>query len=350
MNSRLWTIAALLLVTATVTTVACAPPARASVQTLRLIPAFFRFGTSPLLRAGAPSVSETDIDLGPEYPGATLHVYHPTRGAHPGMLISLGIDPAPMDDPRVVSLATGMARDGITAALVDSPDLDAGRLTPVAPGLLVDAFQRLSEQPTVDPSHIGILGLSVGGSLALKAAADPRIAHRVRLVEAVGAYYSLQNLARSVVTKSQVTGDQTEHWDPAPLAQTAVPENLIALIGPSDSSMLLDARNPQTFDAAVATLPASDAAVLDLLSPKSSLDKIQAPVFLMVDEADPLIPPSESKAIAAGLRHSGARVYLSTFQILRHVEPGGGKPPLTLAGDLLHLFVHVNLVLQRLES
>jgi dienelactone hydrolase len=339
-----------LLAGAVLASAACAPSLRAPVQTLRLIPAFFRFGTSPLLAFGAPSITETDIDLGTEYPGASVHVYHPTAGANPAMLISLGIDPAPMDDPRVVSLATGMARDGIVAAIVDSPDLDAGRLTPAAPDMLVRAFQRVAAQPYVRANHTGILGLSVGGALALDAAADPRIADRVRLVEAVGAYNSLQSLARSVVTGTQIADGRAEPWDPAPLARSAVPDNLVALIGSADSSPLLDAPSPQSFDAAVAALPPPDKAALDLLSPMSHLSRIRAPVFLMVDEADSLIPPSESTAIATGMRNAGGSVYLSTFQILRHVEPGGGKPPLTLAGDLIHLFVHVSAVLRRLES
>jgi dienelactone hydrolase len=350
MHRRLLVIAVLLLTAAALVGVACAPSMRASAQTLRLIPALFRFGNSPLLAIGAATVAEKDIDLGPEHPGATVHLYHPAIGAHPTMLISLGIDPAPSDDPRVVSLVTGMARNGITAALVDSPDLDAGRLTPAAPDLLVEAFERVTNEPSVQPDHVGILGLSVGGSLALDAAADPRIAQRVRLVEAVGAFNSLQSLARSVVTRTQMTDGQAQPWDPAPLARSAVPENLVALIGPANSSALLDASSPQTFDAAAAALSPADAATLNLLSPETHLGQIQAPVYLMVDEADPLIPPTESEAIAKGILASGGQVDISTFQILRHVEPGGGKPPLTLAGDLIRLFAHVSAVLHQLQS
>jgi dienelactone hydrolase len=349
-HRRLIVIAVLLLAAAALVGVACGPSVPAATQTLRLIPAFFRFGKSPLLAFGAPKVDEKDIDLGPQHPGATVHLYCPASGAHPTMLISLGIDPAPSDDPRVVSLVTGMARDGISAALVDSPDLEAGRLTPTAPDLLVDAFQRVAAEPSVQPNHIGILGLSVGGSLALDAAADPRISEQVRLVEAVGAFNSLQTLARSVVTETQISGGVASPWEPAPLARSAIPENLVALIGPANSPALLDAASPQSFDAAVAALPPYEASTLNLLSPQSHLSQIRAPVYLMVDEADPLIPPTESQAIAKGIRDSGGRVHISTFQILRHVEPGGGKPPLTMAGDLIGLFAHVSAVLHQLQS
>ena len=50
------------------------------------------------------------------------------------------------------------------------------------------AFGLLASRPEVDPQRVGIAGFSVGGSLAVLAAADPRIAERVRFVNAFGAF------------------------------------------------------------------------------------------------------------------------------------------------------------------
>ena len=47
---------------------------------------------------------------------------------------AIGVDPAPPADPRVVSLLRGLASAGIDAVLVESDQLDAGRLSPDAPG------------------------------------------------------------------------------------------------------------------------------------------------------------------------------------------------------------------------
>ncbi|HTE85855.1 MAG TPA: hypothetical protein VK821_14095 [Dehalococcoidia bacterium] len=167
---------------------ACTRPGQVTLQTTRLLPSLFGFEPQLPLGIGSEPVAKSTLDVGARYPGATIQLYRPAAGRHSALVISLGIAPAPPDDPRVVRLLTGLAQSGVVAALVDSPDLDASRLTPATPGLLVSAFQLVSDQPSVMPDHVGLLGLSVGGSLALIAAADPRIAGDIRLVEAVGAY------------------------------------------------------------------------------------------------------------------------------------------------------------------
>jgi pimeloyl-ACP methyl ester carboxylesterase len=254
---------------------------------------------------------------------------------------------------------------------VESPRLNRGELTPEAPELLVSAFQTVNSSAWASRDSVGLLGLSVGGSLALMAGADPRISRQVRLIEAVGGYDRLLSLSRAVITESS-EDESHRGWVPAPLARDAVRANLIALAPAQDSAALssalsespapesglspdglyilalLRATSPSAFDSAAAALPDNLDARLNALSPAGVLRAIRAPVYLMVDRGDSYVPPQESDAIAAALRQQGHLVYYSRFDILRHVEPGSSASPVTLARDLLRMFLHICSLIGRL--
>ena len=352
------------------------PPVRAAARTALLMPAFFAQLPVDPTAWGAPPVRRSDVSLGGAFPGAVLHVYRPALGRHPAFLISLGVDPAPPDDPRVVRLLSGFAQSGIVAALVESPDLNAERLATNEPALIVRAYQTLAGEPFVDAKRVGLFGFSVGGALVLIAAADPSIRGQVRLVEAFGAYDRVSSLMRAAVTRRLNLNGRLTAWQPDDLTVEALRLNLIGgLPSASDRSLLqaalpnanappasapaglspagqnvyalLTAAGSAQFDSAYAALPAKQRQTFATLSPANYLPQVRAPVYLMVDVGDPLVPFTESAQINAQLRASGRRPYFSQFDIFRHVDPTrGGNPPIVLR-DVLRLFLHATAVLKR---
>ncbi|MER3421115.1 MAG: hypothetical protein C4290_11590, partial [Chloroflexota bacterium] len=81
------------------------------------------------------------------------------------MVVSLGVNPAPPDDPRVVRLFRGLARAGLVAVLVEQQALNEDRLTAAAPETIVRAVERVRVLPAVRDGRLGLLGFSVGASL-----------------------------------------------------------------------------------------------------------------------------------------------------------------------------------------
>jgi len=347
-------------------------------QTALLMPSFF--GAPPVrLKPGDGSLVSGEIPLTGAEAGAVLHVHRPASGRHPAFIIALGLHPADPNDPRVKALLDGLAERGLAVGLVDSPALDADTLQLDAPNDLVAAFRLMAEQPFVDPDRLGFIGFSVGGSLALLASVDPRIATRVKLVEALGPYASLESVARATLTGSFQTENGSQAWTPDTLTRTAVPENLVELLAPANDRALLlswlangEAANQpappslspdgeivlrllattdgQAFDAAFSSLPAEQTAHLLSLSPIQSLSQLDAPVYLMVDKHDPLIPPVESIRLAQALDGSRQGVYLSQFDLFRHVEPTHFQASPSLLRDVLRLFWQAHAVLERLQG
>ena len=133
-----------------------------------------------------------------------------------GVLVFLGVNPAPRDDRRAVNLGNGLARSGFVAMFPWSPSLQEKRINPSEPENLVWAFRHLKGLDYVDPHRVGIGGFCVGASIALVAASDPRINEDVDFVSSFGAYYSMWDVVKQVSTESSFYNEQVEPWEPSP--------------------------------------------------------------------------------------------------------------------------------------
>lgn len=351
-----------------------AAPARGAVRTARLLPAFF--AGLPVQPEGwgraTPAVSVEPIEAASGE--ATLHIYRPPAGRHPAMILSLGVNPAPPDDPRVVRLMGGLARAGLVAVLVQSAALDNDLITAESPDLLVRAFQRVEDAPYVEPARIGFTGFSVGAGLVSVAAADARIRDRVALVEAFGGYFNVEDLVIAATTSAIRDGDTLRPWQPDPLVRAVVTKNLVsgiaepfqraavlaALENDPASLAILDEHaravydmlantDPEQAAALYARLPAAQRDGLRSVSPAAHIEGLTAPVYLMHDRGDELIPYTESRRYRAALLEAGRPPYFSEFDIFKHVDPTRGGKPLVVARDMVKLFLHVQSVLARLE-
>lgn len=351
-----------------------APPARGAVRTARLLPAFFvDLPVEPeAWGRAAPVVSVEPLTTSGEY--ANLHIYRPARGRHPAVIVSLGVSPAPPDDPRVVRLMGGLARAGLVAVLVQSSALDHDLITAEAPELLVQAFERVAERSDVKADRIGFVGFSVGAGLVSVAAADARIRERVALVEAFGGYFRVEDLVADVTTGSVQDGDAVTAWEPDPLSRSVVTTNLVASVpeeGQRQALLAAVAGDPAAvsglrgharavYDVLTNTdrgraaelyarLPAFQREALASVSPAAHVGNMLAPVFLMHDRGDHLVPFTESRDFNAALVSTGRTPYFSEFDIFEHVDPTRGGSPLVVARDMVKLFMHIRAVLSRLQ-
>ncbi|MGH2583847.1 MAG: hypothetical protein ACRDJE_02930, partial [Dehalococcoidia bacterium] len=288
-----------------------APPARGTLRTARLLPAFFAgLPVEPeSWGRDAPVVSVEPVETSGEY--AFLHVYRPPSGRHPALLLSLGVNPAPPEDPRVVRLMNGLARAGLVAVLVQSSTLDQDLITAEAPELLVRAFEQVATWPEVEPERIGFAGFSVGAGLVSVAAADARIRDRVAVVEAFGGYFDTEDLAFAATTGTIRDGDGTRSWTPDPLTRSVVTKNLVAAIPEAwqreavvaalggDVAALAALRgharavydvlvntDPAQAPTLYARLPAAQREGLRAVSPVAHVQDLRAPVYLMHDRGD----------------------------------------------------------------
>lgn len=297
------------------------------------------------------------------------HVWRPESGRHPGLILSLGVNPAPPDDPRVMRLGEGLAKLGLTVMLLQSDQLDADIVEPAEIDRMVGAFEWLEQQPYAGP-NIGMSGFSVGASLLTVAAADVRIRDRVAVVNAFGGYGSLRRLALDAVSHSYVEGPRLIEWEPDELTVRLIRKHLAERLEPGDRDLLLGAmpgaappgREPQfrtgaahrvwrflaapdrdSAELALDRLPADMLEGLDALSPSEHLDGLRGVLYVMHDKNDRFVPVAEALKVSVTAR-SLARVHLTEFDLFRHVDVGGGNPPLVIR-ESAKLFWHLYRVL-----
>ncbi len=374
-------------------------PFRGAVQTAILVPELTGIGPR-LLSATQPEPVRLSLTYTER--GDRMDVYRPGGDAgqagdaeragvvsneadddphdRPAVMLVLGVSPAPLDDPRVIRVGSALARFGLIVGVPSSRELIESRVAADEPARVVDAFEMLLAQPGVNPDRTGILGFSVGGSLSLIAATDPRIAGKVAYLNSFGAYADAETLLVDVATRSVVLDGAAVPWEPGSLtkqvflgllldAVAAGPERdaieaaagpLILGDGPTLESYdpaiaallsgdaaaayrLATATDRVTAEAAVAALSPERQALLAAISPAGRLDGLRAPVFLMHDEGDTAIPFAHLEPLADAIPDAALR-RVTAFRLFDHVEVGEGIG-LEAVPELVKLLGHVSEVL-----
>ncbi|HEV3475369.1 MAG TPA: alpha/beta hydrolase [Actinomycetota bacterium] len=310
----------------------------------------------------APSVERKDATLD----GVTGHLYVPDHPAPPVLLLP-GAATRGKDDPRAVRLARSLAR---AERLVFVPDLTLAsrRFDPQDFDRIVRAIVALSEHPS-GTGPVVVLGISYGGSFALVAAADPRVAGHLQRVAVFGAYFDLVGVIQAVTTGVSLVGGTRVPWEGHPLAGALLQEAAISLI-PEDARPplravlegraeaaslppearglhdLLTNRDPAATFELAERLPDRTREFLTGFSPSSVAGDIRVPVVAMHSSDDPAVPYGEAIRLARAM----PTARLVTVRTFRHVDleagPGGVR---SLLGDLWDAWTFTSWVLEPQE-
>jgi acetyl esterase/lipase len=383
---RWWRRIGLVLLVAAIVVVAW-EPTRVGLQTAVMLPNLLDIGPKPLNLFSADPVRSSVPYRAPDDGGepdlAELWLPSWASAERPAgaMLLVFGVNNLGRNHPAIERVADGLARTGVVVLVPDSRTLLEGRLEVGEIDGVVRAFELLAARPEVDRERVGIIGFSVGGSLALLAARDPRIADRVRWVNAFGAYADAGTYLASVAAHAYA-GDDGEPvaWQPTPLAREVflgfvlaqVPEDadrealerafsatILAGERPvrdaalrrslseagRDMHDLLTAPDLDAAREAIDGLPASSLAFIDAISPGRHLDGLSADVHLMHETEDHHVPFVESRGLAALLEPSGRLQAHTEFRLFDHVQPDD-LDLVAAAPELVKLLLHVRTIME----
>lgn len=274
----------------------------------------------------------------PEAPGRVWLVPHRS----PAILLAAGVTPQGTDDPRLMRLGTALARRG---RIVFAPELALARhrLDEGDIERLITSALALDAHPRVR-GGVAILGFSFGASYSLVAAADPRLAERLRLVAGFGGYGELGGLIQAATTGVTLLHGERHEWQsraPASLREPVVAAILrqgdllgveraeavaAALRGEVDAPALPRAarsiydlvtnRDPTRTGMLVAALPPPLPELFARLSPVRVAEEVRAPVVLLHARDDPAIPHAELRRLAAAFPMAPAY----TVRLFSHVD------------------------------
>lgn len=363
-------------------------PTRVGMQTAVMLPNLLDAGPKPLnvfseapIRTSLPyrtAESGSEPDLAELWLPAWASAERPA-GA---MLLVFGVNNLGRNHPAIVRVADGLARTGVAALVPDSRTLLEGRLEVGEIDGVVRAFQLLAARPEIDRERLGVVGFSVGGSLALLAAADERIASQVRWVNAFGAFADAATYLASVSAHAYRDGEGAEvAWQPTPLALEVYTSFLLAqvtdagdrealegaLVGPirdgekpdADHVLrrglttqagravhdLFTARSLEAAGRVVSKLPAASLRFIDAISPVRHPGALRADVYLMHETEDHHVPFVESRALASVYEQAGLLRQLTEFRLFDHVQPDD-LDLVAAAPELWKLLLHVRTLME----
>jgi len=147
------------------------------------------------------SFSEREITIPARRGPLRARLYEPARSAHRVALLTSGLHPAGIEEPRLVALARHLSENGLTIVTPDIPELSQFEITPAIPDAIEHAALWLSMDSGLAPDHkVGIMGISFSGGLSMVAAGRPSLADRVAFVFAFGGHDDLPRVLRYLCT------------------------------------------------------------------------------------------------------------------------------------------------------
>ena len=272
-----------------------------------------------------------------------------------------GAAPAGRNDPRLVAFAETLARARFLVFVPDIPSLRALRIGPDDAHAIAAAIDRAAACSADDKRSVTVMAISYAAGPAVLAALRPDTSDRVQTVITIGGYYDVDAVV-TFFTTGFFRGSPEEPWrHRAPNAygkwqfalanadRLAAPgdratlqaiaerkldqpdaeiDDLIPALEPQGRAVviLLTNQDPELVPALIDDLPPAmraDLRALDL--EHADLSRLRASAILVHGEDDPIIPATESEALAAALPDGQSHLYV--MGSLAHVEVGIASLP-----------------------
>jgi pimeloyl-ACP methyl ester carboxylesterase len=277
-----------------------------------------------------------------------------TEPPWPAILFVNGATPDGRAHVVVRRLATSLARSGHVVFVPELPGIANGELSPMTLAAAVECATSAADEVETRDGRVGLVGVSIGGTVALLAATVPELVSRISVVAAIAPFTDLEKvmmlattgvypgtgglepypvppslavgLARSLVASLPPTpdvralGSALERLDlrsPDPLGPLR--ESPCLSLGPDAATVqaLLLNRDPSRFADLYAALPADVRRVAAMLSPLRSAARLMAPVEIATAPRDTYFPVAESLA----LRRDAPHVRITVTSALAHATP-----------------------------
>lgn len=283
-------------------------------------------------------------------------VYHPNRPPGGALLLVPGFTPDGKDDPRVVALATTLARARFLVMVPEVPGSRERRVRLEDKRTITDALRHLrASRPEVAARTTGAVAISYAVGLAVLAALELDEAMRPHFLVGLGGYHDTRAVVTYATTgRYRLPGSGRWH-EGYPLAaakwiflatNAAVLEDdadrrrlqdlgedcfegcapdvaaLEQTLGPQGRALLalITNRDPARVPALISALPAAVRAQMAELSLAGrDLRALKGRLILIHGRADPLIPYSESMALARAVPSSE----LFLVDGFSHITPQG---------------------------
>jgi acetyl esterase/lipase len=291
-------------------------------------------GAAALLRFGKqPTSSETTVAG-----VSTTVVRPPGPPPWPALVFMNGATPHGRTHPTVRRLSLALARAGVVTFVPDLSGVAEGELSPATLAQAVGVAEAAARSPETADERVAVAGVSIGGTLALLAAADARLRRLTSVVVCVAPYADLAEVMRLATTGTYRQGGGLLHRSAPASLHEGLQRSLSRMLGTAATrdeakrvGALLANTDPGRFDALYDALPMRVRAAVLSLSPLRSADRLCAPVEIATAPHDKYFPIAEARALASASPH----VRVTVTSLLAHATL---RPDPRYVGELSRLY------------
>ena len=332
---------------------------------------------TPLLAWVTDKVTDDPVLNDTSVSGVPVTVARPSgEGPWPAIVILNGATQQGRFDPDVVRLSLGLARVGHLVVIMDAPGVEAGQLEATTLDDAVGVMRAVASRSDAAEGEVSLVGLGLGGTMALLAAQRPGLAARIPVVVAVSPLTDLTELGRLATTGYHRVADgfvqppvprdlvltaanSVLEALPDPQARRLLEEQLNAVENRADPLGALDAipvraldddtraviallsnQDPRRYDQLYDALPRPIRATVEELFPVTSVNRIRARIEIAAAPDDPYVPLAQAQA----LQDASVDVHVTISDAFRSTS---GRPEL---GGVLDFFRLDGLVVRALYA
>lgn len=261
-------------------------------------------------------------------------LFLPKKLPAPALILAMGVRTQEKDKPIILHFAQTMTRLGYVVLWPRLKTLDRGVPSFEEPETFIAAFEYLEKQNAVDPKKISFIGFSVGSSIAMAAAEDPKISDRVYGLVFFGGYYNAFDYITSLATKTTVFDGKEASWLPADGAVNHLEE--IFEQNKAEAVKVFEAKSRGETVEFLSALSQDELLFLRKLSPSENMQNFKARIFILHDKGDSYVPYTESIKLSKALPKDREQTFLLS-NLFEHVQPQKGLSP-KIAGEILKVY------------
>ncbi len=276
--------------------------------------------------------------------GVEVDLYTPANAARASLVLVPGAAVLGRQEPRLRNLARSLARAGFLVIVPELPGPRRLSLSRADAEALADVLRGANDNRPWLPS--GIAAVSYGVGPAIIAALEPDLLGKIDFIVAIGGYHNTDSAIQFMVTGTfrrandpllhrvapntysrwvflQANAGRLDDTHDRDLLRTladrrlddpdASSADIRALLSPQGLAVLdlLEATDPAQVPSLIAALPQAVRRDIDSLNlALHDLKPLTARLILVHGRDDPIIPYSESEALAAAARPGTARLFL----------------------------------------
>ena len=312
-----------------------------------------------------------------------LRVYHPNIARKcAAFILYPGASPTGERHEAMNGLALALARGGFRVFLPRIPELMDVLIREESIDHVIKVFEAVSEREDVEGAKIAAVGMSFGGSLVVKACSDKRMIAKPAVVLSYGSFFDFEKTLKFALTGDFSDGTTDYHLEPHEWGRIGffynflqhvdedfdfenVQSYLLTCVGVDEDEIAaaynkLPERDRRFVDK---ILKESDSAAQQLanetlakvrptiepLSPRSFMDRIDFPLFLMHGANDTMVPFTETVMFDKALRERGKEVDTFISYLYAHSEvEGHSKGPVGFAKEAWKIGTFMSRILSRL--